>query len=451
MLGVFESSVKLKKTVLLLFVASISLTLVCTPTIVVKGREEGAYSLGVYAESSCIYPFRFNFWALNRGDAKNVTAYLRNDGTENVTEITTTAWSWSPPSAAEYVGLTLDCGSQFLQPSDVTDATFTIHAYENASLGWFTFFLNVTAHYGAVIFAKIFILSGFIAEPHPVFSVFSDHGSPTPSVGEHTYNSWDSIMCSVAPVVEENGLYWACTGYNGTGTIEGTSSFWAAFFPILENSSITFNWQQIPSFNTTLTFSRASYSYVAGEAFNVTVVVQNVKNLQAWQVGLSYDPNILEYENASIPSDNIFQSHNVQMLGPDTSVPGYVVLGLGPTPEDLFSVNGSGKLCTFTFVGKSPGNSSLALSNFGLDTFLLNASVNDIRFMVGNSSASSVKFHGDVNKDGVVNMRDAGEAVLAFNSFPGTDRWNANADLDNNDRVDMRDIVMIILNFNKHE
>ena len=126
-----------------------------------------------------------------------------------MTEITTTAWYWSPPSAAEYVGLTLDCSNQFLQPSDVTDATFTIQAYENASLGWFTFFLNVTAHYGAAIFTEIFIVDGYIAEPHPTFSVFSDHGSPTPSVGDHTYNSWDNIVFSVAPVVEENGLYWA--------------------------------------------------------------------------------------------------------------------------------------------------------------------------------------------------------------------------------------------------
>jgi hypothetical protein len=157
--------------VLLLFVTSISLTLVCTPTIVVKGQEE-AYRLGVYFESSCIYPFRFDYWALNRGDTKNVTAYLRNDGTENVTEITTATWYWSPPSAVEYVGLTLDCGNQFLQPSNVTDATFTIHAYENASLGSFTFFLNVSAHYGAVIFTKLFILSGYIAEPHPKFCVF---------------------------------------------------------------------------------------------------------------------------------------------------------------------------------------------------------------------------------------------------------------------------------------
>jgi hypothetical protein len=259
------------------------------------------------------------------------------------------------------------------------------------------------------------------------------------------------MACSVAPVVEENGLYWACTGYNGTGTIEGTSSYWCAYFPILQNSSITFNWQQIPSFNTTLTFSRASYSFMAGEAFNVTVVAQNVKRMQCWQLGLSYDPNILEYQNVSIPSDNIFQGHNVQLLGPDTSVPGYIVLGLGPKPEDLFSIDGSGKLCTFTFVGKNPGNSSLTLSNFGLDTFLLDASLYDIRFTVRNSSASSVNFHGDVNKDGIVDMRDISEAVTAFNSFPGTNRWNANADLDNNDRVDMRDMVIVILNFNKHE
>lgn len=447
----FESSAKLKKTVLFLFVISISLTLVCTPRIVVKGQEDGAYRLGVYAESSCTYPFRFDYWALNRGDTKNVTAYLRNDGTENVTEITTTTWYWSPPSAAEYVGLTLDCSNQFLQPSNVTDATFTIHAYENASLGSFNFLLNISAHYGAVIFTKLFILDGYIAEPHPKFSVFSDHGSPIPSVGDHAYNSWDSIVCSVAPVVEENGLYWACIGYNGTGTIEGTSSAWWAYFPILQNSSITFNWQQILSFNTTLTFSRASYSFMAGEAFNVTIVVQNVKRMQSWQLGLSYDPNILEYQNVSIPPDNIFQGHNVQLLGPDTSVPGYIVLGLGPKPEDLFSVDGSGKLCTLTFIGKNLGNSSLTLSNFGADTFLLNASSYDIRFMVGNSNASSVNFHGDVNKDGVVNVRDVSEAVLAFNSFPSTNRWNANADLDNNDHVDMRDIVIVVLNFNKHE
>jgi parallel beta-helix repeat protein len=58
---------------------------------------------------------------------------------------------------------------------------------------------------------------------------------------------------------------------------------------------------------------------------------------------------------------------------------------------------------------------------------------------------------GDVNGDGKINMRDVMVAAQAFNSFQGQPRWNPNADLDNNGRVDVRDLVIIILNFNKHE
>lgn len=58
---------------------------------------------------------------------------------------------------------------------------------------------------------------------------------------------------------------------------------------------------------------------------------------------------------------------------------------------------------------------------------------------------------GDVNGDGKINMKDVMAAVQAFNSFPGTPRWNPNADLDNSGRVDMRDLLICVLNFNKHE
>jgi hypothetical protein len=39
--------------------------------------------------------------------------------------------------------------------------------------------------------------------------------------------------------------------------------------------------------------------------------------------------------------------------------------------------------------------------------------------------------------------------TLAFNSFPNTPRWNRDADLDSSGRIDMRDLVIIVLNF-KH-
>jgi parallel beta-helix repeat protein len=58
---------------------------------------------------------------------------------------------------------------------------------------------------------------------------------------------------------------------------------------------------------------------------------------------------------------------------------------------------------------------------------------------------------GDVNGDRKVDLKDVCAAVQAFNSFPGQPRWNTDADVDHSGRVDMRDIVMIVLNFNHHE
>jgi hypothetical protein len=290
------------------------------------------------------------------------------------------------------------------------------------------------------------------AHPATKLSVFSAHGLPIPGVGSWLFDEGDGVTCQIAPYWPEGEVVWVCTGWTGTGSVPPNGNGIMVSFFINENSTITWNWQQLPSINTSLAFSRTSYSFVVGEAFNVTAVIKNVKGLGAWQLALSYDPNVIEYRNVSIPSDNIFKGHDVQLMGPDASIPGYVVLGVGATPGDIFSVDGSGVLCTFTFIGRNAGNSSLAFSNFGVDTFLLNtSSLRDIPFMAQGSSARSVMFHGDVDNDGDVNMRDVSEAILAFNSFPGMTRWNPYADLDNSDRVDMRDLVIIVLNFNQHE
>jgi hypothetical protein len=56
---------------------------------------------------------------------------------------------------------------------------------------------------------------------------------------------------------------------------------------------------------------------------------------------------------------------------------------------------------------------------------------------------------GDVNGDGVVNMRDISIAIGAFNSSPGSPRWVAKADVDNSGHINMRDILIIVMNFGK--
>jgi thermitase len=62
----------------------------------------------------------------------------------------------------------------------------------------------------------------------------------------------------------------------------------------------------------------------------------------------------------------------------------------------------------------------------------------------------NIKLMGDINGDGVVNMKDVSLAVLAFHTSPGLRTWNPYADLNNDNLVDMRDINIAIINFNRH-
>jgi hypothetical protein len=60
-----------------------------------------------------------------------------------------------------------------------------------------------------------------------------------------------------------------------------------------------------------------------------------------------------------------------------------------------------------------------------------------------------IKLMGDVNGDGKVNMDDISAVLDAFGSYPGHSRWNPNADLDPNNRIDMSDVVLVLSNFGK--
>jgi hypothetical protein len=57
--------------------------------------------------------------------------------------------------------------------------------------------------------------------------------------------------------------------------------------------------------------------------------------------------------------------------------------------------------------------------------------------------------YGDVNNDGVVDVRDIAIFGKAFGSYPGHPRWNPAADLDGNGIVNILDGVKIAKNFGK--
>ena len=75
--------------------------------------------------------------------------------------------------------------------------------------------------------------------------VFSNHGSPVPSVGTHSDYCWQSsVTCSVESVVSENGTIYTFTNWSGTGSVPsyGNTNNTGTIVLSSLNSSIVWNW-----------------------------------------------------------------------------------------------------------------------------------------------------------------------------------------------------------------
>jgi hypothetical protein len=74
-------------------------------------------------------------------------------------------------------------------------------------------------------------------------TVHSDHGSPSPGVGDTLYDDGSSVNCSVSSPVTEGSTVWTCIGWNGTGSVPSSGSGTTVLFVITRDSSMTWNWQ----------------------------------------------------------------------------------------------------------------------------------------------------------------------------------------------------------------
>jgi hypothetical protein len=58
--------------------------------------------------------------------------------------------------------------------------------------------------------------------------------------------------------------------------------------------------------------------------------------------------------------------------------------------------------------------------------------------------------YGDVNHDGLIDIRDLARVAAAFGSYPGQPRWNRNTDVNEDGIVDIRDLVITGVRFGQH-
>jgi Ca2+-binding EF-hand superfamily protein len=57
---------------------------------------------------------------------------------------------------------------------------------------------------------------------------------------------------------------------------------------------------------------------------------------------------------------------------------------------------------------------------------------------------------GDVDGNGKVDMGDIVSILLALGSTPGKPNWNPNCDVDNNGIIDKSDLMIALNNFGQH-
>jgi hypothetical protein len=110
-------------------------------------------------------------------------------------------------------------------------------------------------------------------------------------------------------------------------------------------------------------------------------------------------------------------------------------------------------------VGFEWNTTGFAYGNYTLNAYVepLPVEINVVNNNFTCNSSVHIGIPGDISgftpgtSDGVCNMRDISYLIVHFNTHPGSLNWNPNCDIDSSGRVDMKDIVIAVMNFDKHE
>jgi hypothetical protein len=101
-------------------------------------------------------------------------------------------------------------------------------------------------------------------------TVVSDRGSPSPSVGSHSYSSGSYVTCSVTSPVTVGGTVWLCSGWTGSGSVPSSGTGLSVAFSISQDSTIVWNWkvaQAQPQLKLTVVSAHGSPDPAVGDHY----------------------------------------------------------------------------------------------------------------------------------------------------------------------------------------
>jgi len=284
----------------------------------------------------------------------------------------------------------------------------------------------------------------------------------TPSSYPNTTNrSWDEVVNLTAVVSVPN---WTFTWWSGdlTGstnptniTMNDSKNVTANFAP---NRTLT----MAVNGNGTTTPAVGSHIYGNGMVVNISASPD-----PSWQFVNWTTANMIEIANATAASTTVIVDENKTVIANFAEITAATLVGHVSFPParvgglvEPFVVKlfGAGNLSHVIWTGNATTNSSGVFNITGLDpgTYdigIKNATcVSEVNSSVTLTAGETkvVNFtirEGDVHSDDYVDMVDYGDFSYAYETLPGDDKWNANADLDRNGFIDMGDYSMFSYNY----
>ncbi|MDH5266532.1 MAG: dockerin type I domain-containing protein [Candidatus Bathyarchaeota archaeon] len=186
-----------------------------------------------------------------------------------------------------------------------------------------------------------------------------------------------------------------------------------------------YNMETSETSSTTIYVDPPTITAPFSENFTVSINIENVTELYAWQVKLGWAPQLLDLVNVIegdfgqiIPDPALINQSEGWVLPLCVYVPG--------------EGSGSGTFANVTFHGTSPGECVLDL----YDTKLFNSTL----------SVPTPPYLGDVDGDGVVKIQDIARVAKVLGTSEGQPRYDPDADFNNDGFVDLFDIMCCALN-----